>query len=371
MLIRVDASNAFNKVERQLILDEITKRCPGLARWVHYLYGHDSQLFFGSFTVWSRTGTQQGDPLGMLLFALVLHPLLLDLHKRFSLPLLAFYADDGTIVVNRELAPTVIVYIEQQGAPRGFVLNRSKTNAWWFTPPHIPGFQCSINTSRAIRLLGAPIGHDDAYHDIIADRHVAHQRILLALHELQDPQIAYHLLRSCAGACLFTFTLRTAPPHLTSAEAQKFDLRQRRAFEQINRPQSDAAWACATLPFEDGGLGLTSTTLLPEAAYISSLLNVWSIVRFFLLNGLRPFGIHPNLDSTIRSHCATLQERYKLPPSCHYTALLARTVRTGCIPKLQDELSEHIHNCMVAQICPPKQSTQPYEPRPSSFERHI
>lgn len=55
LMIQVDASNAFNSIERQSILDEVTKHAPTLARWVHYAYGHDSALIYGAHTIWSRT----------------------------------------------------------------------------------------------------------------------------------------------------------------------------------------------------------------------------------------------------------------------------------------------------------------------------
>lgn len=82
--------------------------------------GKPSSLVFGPFTIWNRTGTQQGDPLGMLLFALVLQPLLLEIQDHFALPLLAFYADDGTILVPRSIASAVLSFTELRGGPRVF-----------------------------------------------------------------------------------------------------------------------------------------------------------------------------------------------------------------------------------------------------------
>ena len=49
---------------------------PGLARWAEWCYGRPSKLFFDGAIIKSEVGVQQGDPLGPLLFALALQPVL-------------------------------------------------------------------------------------------------------------------------------------------------------------------------------------------------------------------------------------------------------------------------------------------------------
>ena len=73
----------------------------------HYA-GH-SKLFFGSFDLASATGVQQGDPLGPLLFALCIHPLVLQLDRLLRegphadpTALSLFYLDDGIICGSAE-----------------------------------------------------------------------------------------------------------------------------------------------------------------------------------------------------------------------------------------------------------------------------
>jgi hypothetical protein len=60
------------------------------------------RLYLGDGHIMSATGVQQGDPLGPLLFALVLHPLIHQIRDSCKLLLHAWYLDDGTLVGDSE-----------------------------------------------------------------------------------------------------------------------------------------------------------------------------------------------------------------------------------------------------------------------------
>ncbi|GKC34088.1 RNA-directed DNA polymerase, eukaryota, reverse transcriptase zinc-binding domain protein [Tanacetum coccineum] len=97
-MLLVDFKNAFNLVDREVMLHEVCLRCPAISRWVEFCYSNPARLYYGEHTLWSCQGVQQGDPLGPLLFSLVLHPLICKIRDSFSLSLHAWYLDDGTIV---------------------------------------------------------------------------------------------------------------------------------------------------------------------------------------------------------------------------------------------------------------------------------
>ena len=61
----VDASNAFNNLNRQLALVNISTLCPVFPQVLINTYRSDAKLFVGGETILSQEGTTQGNPLAM------------------------------------------------------------------------------------------------------------------------------------------------------------------------------------------------------------------------------------------------------------------------------------------------------------------
>jgi hypothetical protein len=97
-MLTVDFSNAFNMVDRSALLQEVRVRCPSISLWVEFLYGHAAKFYLGDGHIMAAAGVQQGDPLGPLIFALVLHPLIHKIIDSCNLLLHVWYLDDGTII---------------------------------------------------------------------------------------------------------------------------------------------------------------------------------------------------------------------------------------------------------------------------------
>ena len=69
IILRIDFSNAFICISRAAALKEVRGHFPRLARWA--CYAVRSNLVFGTHTLDSLTGVQQGDPLDLVIFYLV------------------------------------------------------------------------------------------------------------------------------------------------------------------------------------------------------------------------------------------------------------------------------------------------------------
>ena len=88
----VDASNAFNPLNREVALRNIQNLCPALAIIAINTYRKESQLFVDNQTITSQEGTTQGDPLAMAIYAIALCPLIDRIqHEAMQI----WYADDA------------------------------------------------------------------------------------------------------------------------------------------------------------------------------------------------------------------------------------------------------------------------------------
>ncbi|KAD4385977.1 hypothetical protein E3N88_26146 [Mikania micrantha] len=130
-MLTVDFSNAFNLVSRTSLLHEVRTRCPSISLWVDFLYGQPARLYVGNDHIWSTTGVQQGDPLGPLPFALVLHPLVHRIKVGCALSFHAWYLDDGTIIGDAKEVAKALDIIRAEGPVLGLELNIKKTEVFW------------------------------------------------------------------------------------------------------------------------------------------------------------------------------------------------------------------------------------------------
>ncbi|XP_044169682.1 uncharacterized protein LOC122953779 [Acropora millepora] len=85
-VLLIDASNAFNSLNRAAALHNIRVLCPSIATYAINTYGQKLR---------SSEGTTQGDPLAMSLYAISLQPLITRLQVK-SAASQCWYADDAT-----------------------------------------------------------------------------------------------------------------------------------------------------------------------------------------------------------------------------------------------------------------------------------
>ena len=92
----IDASNAFNALNRTAALHNIRVLCPTIAAYAINTYRRAARLFVtGGKELRSEEGTTQGDPLAMSLYAISLQPLISRLQIS-SEAKQCWFADDAT-----------------------------------------------------------------------------------------------------------------------------------------------------------------------------------------------------------------------------------------------------------------------------------
>ncbi|GKA84737.1 hypothetical protein Tco_0806391 [Tanacetum coccineum] len=96
-MLLVDFKNAFNLIDREVMLCEVRLRCPAISSWVEFL----------------------------------LHPLICKIRDSFRLSLHAWYLDDGTIVGDTVVAGKVLELIMEDGPGCGLHLNVDKIEVFW------------------------------------------------------------------------------------------------------------------------------------------------------------------------------------------------------------------------------------------------
>ena len=98
-VLLVDATNAFNSINRKVFLHNISILCPAISTFVTNCYTSPARLFvIGGTEIRSNEGTTQGDPVAMAIYALGITPLITMLIELVSpncsdLKMVAF-ADD-------------------------------------------------------------------------------------------------------------------------------------------------------------------------------------------------------------------------------------------------------------------------------------
>ena len=79
-ILLIDASNAFNSLNRAAALHNIRVLCPMIVFYAINTYREPARLFItGDKEILSAEGTKQGDPLAMALYALSVQPLITGL----------------------------------------------------------------------------------------------------------------------------------------------------------------------------------------------------------------------------------------------------------------------------------------------------
>lgn len=132
-VLMVDASNAFNNINRKVTLHNTRIKCPSFARYIENLYSHPAKQFVSDREtgrceiIDSAEGTTQGDPVAMAMYAIGLLKLQDRIsHEKTQVKHVA-YADDitgaGKIEDIKKWWDEIVLY----GPMQGYYPNAQKT----------------------------------------------------------------------------------------------------------------------------------------------------------------------------------------------------------------------------------------------------
>ena len=221
-VLLVDASNAFNAVNRKMMLHNIEILCPFISCFASNCYTHPSRLFvIGGEELSSSEGTTQGDPLSMPLYALAITPLITSLvnimsFQEKSVQMVAF-ADDFTSAGKLKDLKYWWDKLLNVGPKLGYFPQPKKS--YLIVKPNLVeeaekifnGSQVQI-TPRGQRHLGAAIGDIEYKNDYLREKvtELLNQIIIMSQIATTEPQAVYAAF-TYAFKHKLSYIMRTIP----------------------------------------------------------------------------------------------------------------------------------------------------------------
>ena len=127
-ILLVDASNAFNSLNREAALHNVPILCPALGQVFKNTYKSPSRLFVtGGGEILSREGTCQGDPLAMAIYAVAIMLLINSLSTQCPNTTQIWYADDDSAAGTVSNVFDYWSTLSEIGPEYGYYPNASKT----------------------------------------------------------------------------------------------------------------------------------------------------------------------------------------------------------------------------------------------------
>lgn len=284
-VLLIDASNAFNALNRSASLHNIRVLCPLMATYAINTYRHPARLFVvGGQELKSSEGTTQGDPLAMSLYAISLQPLISHLQVS-SATKQCWFADDaagsGTLC---ELKKWWSVLLES-GPPLGYFPNAKK--CWLITKPEKEEAardvfaETAINvTSEGHKHLGAVLGSTAFLEEYIGDKvdEWIGQVTKLAEFAITQPQACYAAF-SFGLRHRWTYFIRTLPNITDFLEPLEEAISRLLIPAITDHHINDEDRKLLALPVRLGGLGFTNPVESAPQEHQASLIITKPLVQ--------------------------------------------------------------------------------------------
>ena len=275
-VLLVDATNAFNQLNRQAALQNIMRLCPEMAPAIVNTYRSNAQLFIDGETILSEEGTTQGDPLAMAMYAIATVPLIHQLDASSSVRQV-WFADDATAGGQLSQINDWWQHLVRIGPNFGYHANGSKS--WLIVKEeHIEqatllfeGTGIQI-TKEGQRHLGAALGTQTFIERYVTEKVHEWSKEVNKLAEIatSQPHAVYAALTHGLQS-KWTYLTRTVPNISDLLEPLEYALRQKLLPVLTGRDGiTDTERELFALPIKFGGLGIANPTKTANAQYSSS-----------------------------------------------------------------------------------------------------
>ena len=179
LTLLVDATNAFNELNRKAMLWTVAHLWPSGARFSFNCYRHSTVMVVrrrGGTPeyILSREGVTQGDPLSMLLYGLAMTPLALILQREEPGVVWAWYADDAALSGPPAAVANGMRLLLRYGPARGYFPCPAKSILIDAPPEDSPGgrllAEFSFEAPAGSRYLGGFLGKGAARESWVGEK---------------------------------------------------------------------------------------------------------------------------------------------------------------------------------------------------------
>ena len=276
-VLLVDASNAFNSLNRSAALHNVRALCPTLATFAINTYRKPARLFIiGGKEISSSEGTTQGDPIAMGLYSICLQPLISHLSLSSSARQ-CWFADDASASGTIEELKKWWEELVTEGPQLGYLPNAIK--CWLIIKPEKEALAKTIFEDTDINIsteghqhLGAVLGSRNHLEKYVEEKVEGWINEIVKLAEFahSHPQASY---------VAYTFGLKHRWTYYTRTLPNIEDLLEplERAISDVLIPSmidhncTQLERDILSLPVRLGGLGITNPAQCSDAEFNASI----------------------------------------------------------------------------------------------------
>ena len=281
-MLLVDASNAFNNLNRIVALHNVREICPSFHRFLDNSYKSPAKLFVadsGSF-IFSKEGVTQGDPVAMAMYSVSTSPFIRTLSNVLDEDeVQAWFADDSAACGYLNSIKKWWETICRLGPKYGYFPNPTKTVLIVKDPENLQRAKDLFQdvgitvTAEGDRHLGAAIGTQEFKENYVKKKVESWCRDVDELSQIavEDPQVAYSAYTK-GLAHRWKFVQRTISDIGHIFEPLESKIKQLFIPNLIGRQISDKERALFALPLRFGGLGIQDPMQTADKEFEASVL---------------------------------------------------------------------------------------------------